>query len=153
MPPVFRADPYSAYNFEVVVTGISDDGKAVKGSFMEVSGLEVEVALIEYRNGSENTTLRKIPGLKKFSNIVLKFGITGDLTFWNWMVKSINGQVQRANGSVILLDENRQEAIRWNFARAWPCKYKASPLSAKGNEVAIDTLELCHEGLSIDGQA
>jgi phage tail-like protein len=153
MPPVFRSDPYPAYNFEVVVIGISDDGKAVRGSFMEVSGLEVEVALIEYRNGSENTTLRKIPGLKKFSNIVLKFGITGDLTFWNWMVKSINGQVQRANGSVILLDENRQEAIRWNFARAWPCKYKASPLNAKGNEVAIETLELCHEGLSIDGQA
>jgi phage tail-like protein len=153
MPPVFRSDPYPAYNFEVVVIGISDDGKAVRGSFMEVSGLEVEVALIEYRNGSENTTLRKIPGLKKFSNIVLKYGITGDLTFWNWMVKSINGQVQRANGSVILLDENRQEAMRWNFARAWPCKYKASLLNAKGNEVAIETLELCHEGLSIDGQA
>jgi len=71
MPPVFRADPYSAYNFEVVVTGISDDGKAVKGSFMEVSGLEVEVAVIEYRNGSENTTFRKIPGLKNSATLSL----------------------------------------------------------------------------------
>ena len=153
MPPIFRADPYSAFSFEVVVNGISDDGKAVKGSFMEVTGLGVEVVPIEYRNGSEDITVRKIPGLKKFTNLILKRGITGDLTFWNWLVQTMNGQVQRANGSIILLDENRQEVMRWNFKRGWPCKWTGPALNAKGNDIAIETLEICHEGLSVDGQA
>ena len=68
---VFRPDPYPGFNFEVVVNGISDDGKAVKGSFMEVSGLGVEIEAIEYRTGNEDITVRKIPGLKKFTSIVL----------------------------------------------------------------------------------
>jgi phage tail-like protein len=75
MPPVFRADPYPAYNFEVVVTGISDDGKAVKGSFMEVSGLEVEVAVIEYRNGSENTTCERFLVSKSSATLSLNMGL------------------------------------------------------------------------------
>ena len=81
MPPVFREDPYGGYNFLVSINGISNDGKAVRGSFMEASGLEVEVPPIEYRNGSEDITVRKIPGLKKFTNITLKRGITADLAF------------------------------------------------------------------------
>jgi phage tail-like protein len=84
--PVFREDPYASYNFEVVITGISEDGKAVKGSFAEVSGLEASWIRFEYRNGSEDITVRKMPGLKKFTNITLKRGVTGDLGFWNWIV-------------------------------------------------------------------
>jgi phage tail-like protein len=71
MPPVFREDPYTGYNFEVVVAGVSDDGKAVRGSFAEVSGLEVAMDPIEYRNGSEENTVRKIPGLMKFTVVSL----------------------------------------------------------------------------------
>ena len=81
----------AAYNFQVIVTGVSDDGRAVKGSFTEVTGLEVEITPIEYRNGSEDITVRKIPGLKKFTNITLKRGIIGDLAFWNWVVEALNG--------------------------------------------------------------
>jgi phage tail-like protein len=152
MPPVFRDDPYGCYNFEVTVTGISNDGKAVKGSFSEVSGLEAEIGVIEYRNGSEDITVRKLPGLKKFTNIILKRGIVGDLTFWNWMVAGLSGLVQRASMSIVLLDENRNPVMQWNFTRAWPCKWKGPMLNAKGNEVAIETLEICHEGMAIDGQ-
>jgi phage tail-like protein len=152
MPPVYRDDPYPSYNFELVVTGISDDGKAVKGSFMEVSGLGVEMPAVEYRNGSEDITMRKIPGLKKFTNITLKWGITGDLILWNWIVAGMNGLVQRAPGSVIMLNENRTEVMRWNFTRGWPCKWTGPSLNAKNNEIAIDTLEICHEGLQVDGQ-
>jgi len=153
MPPTFRSDPYPSYNFELVVTGISNDGKSVKGSFMEVSGLGVEMPPIEYRNGSEDITVRKIPGLKKFTNLVLKWGETADLTFWNWLVDGMNGLVQRAPGSVVLLDENRNEVMRWNFTRGWPCKWTGPGLNAKNNEIAIETLEICHEGLTVDGQA
>ncbi|MEX3788822.1 phage tail protein [Paraburkholderia sp. BR14374] len=153
MPAVFRPDPYAGYCFEVIVTGISNDGKNVKGSFMEVAGLGSEVPPIEYRNGSEDISVRKIPGLKKFTNITLKWGVTADLTFWNWILQGMNGTIQRTNGSIVLLDEQRQEVMRWNFTRAWPCKYTGPGLNAKNNEIAIETLEICHEGLSVDGQA
>ena len=153
MPPVYRDDPYPSFNFELVVTGISNDGKAVKGSFMEVSGLGVEIPPIEYRNGSEDITMRKIPGLKKFTNLTLKWGITGDLTFWNWIVDGMQGLVERASVSVVLLDENRNEVMRWNFTRGWPCKWTGPGMNAKNNEIAIETLEICHEGLAVDGQA
>lgn len=153
MPAVFREDPYGGYNFEVIIKGVSDDGTAVRGSFAEATGLEAEVAPIEYRNGSEDITMRKVPGLKKFSNITLKRGIIGDLAFWNWIVEAMNGLVRRTEGSVILLNENRQEVMRWNFKRGWPCKWTGPGLNAKNNEIAMETLEICHEGLEIDGQA
>src|SRR3990167_8878260 len=136
MPAVFREDPYGGYNFEVILTGVSDDGGAVKGSFAEASGLEAEVTPIEYRNGSEDITVRKIPGLKKFTAIVLKRGIVGDLGFWNWIVEAMNGKVRRTEGSILLLDENRQEVMRWNFKRAWPSKFTGPSLNAKNNEIA-----------------
>lgn len=153
MPPVFRNDPYPAYNFEVIVAGISDDGTSVKGSFSEVSGLEAEIVPIEYRTGSEPNRVRKFPGLSKFSNIVLKRGIIGDLTFWNWLVNAMQGNIQRTTVSIILLDENRNPVMRWNFVRAWPCKWTGPHLNAKNNEIAIEMVEICHEGMSVDGQA
>lgn len=151
MPTVIREDPYGGYNFLVTINGVSDDGTAVKGSFTEASGLEVEVAPIDYRNGSEDIRVRKIPGLKKFTNVTLKRGITGDIDFWNWILAAMRGQVRRADGSVILLDENRQEVVRWNFTRGFPCKYTGPGLNAANNEIAMETLEICHEGLEIDG--
>jgi phage tail-like protein len=152
MPPTYRPDPYPSYNFELVVTGISNDGTAVKGSFMEVSGLGVEMPAIEYRNGSEDITVRKIPGLKKFTNLTLKWGITGDLTFWNWVTSGMKGLVARAPVAVVMLDENRNEVMRWNFTRAWPTKWTGPGLNAKNNEIAMETLEICHEGMAVDGQ-
>lgn len=153
MPPVHRDDPYGGYNFEITVNGVSDDGKAVSGSFTEASGLEVTIDPIEYRNGSEDITVRKVPGLKKFTNVTLKKGNTGDIQFWNWIVAAMNGQVQRTEGSIVLLDENKQEVMRWNFKRGWPCKWTGPGLNAKNNEIAMETLEICHEGLSIDGDS
>lgn len=150
--PTYRDDPYGGYNFEVILTGVSDDGTAVKGSFSEVSGLEVEITPIEYAHGND-VAIRKIPGIRKYTNLVFKRGVVGDLTFWNWVVEAINGKVRRTEGAVVLLDENRQEVMRWNFKRAWPCKYTGPGLNAKNNEIAMETLEICHEGLEIDGQA
>ncbi len=149
--PVFRDDPYGAYNFLVEVRDIAEDGTDVRASFTEVSGLEVEVTPIEYRNGSEDITPRKIPGLKKFTNLTLKRGIIGDIAFWNWILDSMRGQVNRRDMSIKLLDENRQEVMRWDFVRAWPTKYSGPTLNAHNNEVAMETLEIAHEGFRIDG--
>jgi len=153
MPPVYRDDPYAGHQFEVVITGVSDDGTAVKGSFAECSGLEASMDPIEYRNGSEDFTVRKIPGLKKFANIVLKRGIIGDLTLWNWILEGLDGSVHRTDGAIVLLDEAKQEVMRWKFKRGWPSKYTVAGFNAKNNEIAMETLEIAHEGLSIDGQA
>lgn len=146
---VMRNDPYPDTNFEISIAGISDDGRSVKGSFAEVFGLDVEIEVIEYRNGSDDTTVRKLPGLRKYSNIVLKRGMIGDLTFWHWLASAANGQVVRADGTIVLLDEKRQPVVTWKFHRGWPCKWSGPELNAKGNDVAIETLEICHEGLEM----
>jgi phage tail-like protein len=150
MPPVIRDDPYASYNFQVIVTNVSNDGKAVSGSFSEVSGLEVEIPPILYRNGSEEIRNRKIPGLEKVTDITLKRGITGHVDFWRWILQAINGQVQRTSGAIALLDENRQEVMRWKFDRGWPTKYTGPAMHAGNNEIAIEQLVICCENLLID---
>lgn len=149
MPLSRRPDRYPGYNFEIAITGLSEAIKEARGFFSEASELEVEVPPIEYRNGSEDITVRKVPGQKKFTNITLKRGITRDLEFWNWILQAMNGQVNRTDGFIALLDESRQEVMRWNFRRGWPCRYTGPGLNAANNEIAIETLELCHEGLEI----
>ncbi len=148
--PVLRDDPYPALNFEVTIDGISDDGGAVKGSFSEVSGLEVEAAVIEYRNGSEPITPRKLPGLIKYTNITLKRGVIGDTALWNWMAAVLKGAVIRANGTIVLLNEQRQPVLVWKFRRGWPCKWSGPRLAGKDNAIALETLEICHEGLELE---
>jgi phage tail-like protein len=150
MPAKYRDDPYGGFNFEILINGISDDGTAVKGSFAEASGLEVDIQPIEYRNGAEDITMRKVPGLKKFPNLVLKRGILGDTALWRWIQEAMDGKVRRTEGAVVMLDENKQEVMRWNFRRGWPCKWTGPGLNAKNNEIGMETLEICHEGLELD---
>jgi phage tail-like protein len=149
MPPKLRDDPYGGYNFEIEINGVSDDGGAVKGSFAEVSGLEVEIQPIEYRNGAEDITPRMIAGMKKYPRLVLKRGIIGDAALVKWIEEAMDGKVRRTECSVILLDENRQEVMRWNFDRGWPTKYTGPSLAAGKNEIAMETLVLSVESLTI----
>jgi len=135
-----RSDPYKAYNFRVEIDGMT-------AAFVEVSGLESEVEVIDYREGGEPQRLRKLPGLHKYAHIVLRRGITNDAELWNWHKQVLDGNVQRRNGSVVLLDDRGQVQVRWNFYESWPCKYVGPTLNAKSNDVAIETLELVHEGL------
>ena len=150
MPPVKRADPYAGYSFLMTIKTISPDGTATAGSFSEITGIEVEIPPIEYRNGSEPNTPRKMPGRIKYGNLICKRGVTGDLNFWNWILDGINGRVNRNDGSIILRDEAQSTVMQWNFRRAWPCKFTGPGLNAANNEIAIDTMEICHEGIEID---
>ena len=106
--------------------------------------------MIKYRNGSEDITQRKIPGLKNFTDITLKRGITGDVDFWKWIVNALNGKVQRVSGAIVLLDENRNEVMRWKFDRAWPTKFTGPTMHAGNNEIAMETLVICTESNLID---
>jgi phage tail-like protein len=141
---------FGAYNFILKVKGISVEGSVVKGWFTEVSGLDSEVLPVDYRNGSNGDDERKMPGLAKFQTITLKRGITNDIELWNWILNDIDGQLAPANGSIILLNENRQEVMCWNFIRGWPSKCIGPSLNEKSNVIAIETLEICCEGLNID---
>lgn len=144
MPTGKRNDPYGQFNFLVEIDGV------VQGGFSEVSGLTTDANIIEYREGNEQQgTTRKLPGLMKYNNIVLKRGWTKDKALWEWRKKVIEGKTSRASGSVVLLDEARNEALRWNFREGWPSKWEGPGLNAKTSEVAIETLEIAHEGLEL----
>jgi phage tail-like protein len=155
MPATIRSQtgaeryPYPAYNFVVSVTNV-DSGATVSGSFSEVSGLTVDVTPIEYRDGTDDTTMRKVRGLRKVSNITLKRGVTGHVGFWRWILDGLEGDAQREQGYIALLNEDKDEVMRWNFKQAWPAKYTGPTFNAKNNEIAIETLEIAVEDLRID---
>jgi phage tail-like protein len=144
MPDGKRNDPYGQFNFLIEIDGV------VKGGFSEASGLTTDTNIIEYREGAEqHGTTRKLPGLIKYNNIVLKRGWTKDKSLWAWRKKVIDGKTQRNSGSIVLLDEARNEALRWNFREGWPSKWEGPALNAKTSEVAVETLEIAHEGLEL----
>jgi phage tail-like protein len=144
MPSAHRDDPYKTFNFLVEIDGIA------VAAFSEVSGLESETEVIEYRAGGETSTVRKLPGLTKYANIVLRRGVTQDVELWNWRKTVEQGAVDRRNGSIVLLDDDRTPVLRWNFFNGWISKWVGPVLNAKGNEVAIETIEIAHEGLTRD---
>ena len=145
MPPNYQDHPYGTFSFQVILG--DEDGAAGEATFAEAS--DPQGPLIEYRSGSEDIAPRKIPGLKKFTSITLKRGIVGDLAFWNWILKGMSGQLDRRDGTIVLRDEDHDEVMRWSFRRAWPTKWSGPGLTAKNNEIALETLEIQHEGLSI----
>lgn len=144
MPPGDRTDPYAQFNFLVEIDGVASAG------FTEASGLETSQEVIEYREGSENTTKRKLPGLTNYMNISLKRGWTKNLELWDWRKSTIDGATERKSFAIILLDEAREEALRFNFREGWICKWEGPKFNSTTNEVAIEALEICHEGMEVE---
>jgi len=137
-----KFDPYGNFAFLLEIDGITSAG------FAECTGTNAEITPIEYREGNEGLTPRKLPGLSKFGNVTLKRGVTQDLEIFNWFNDGATGDVRRIRTlSIVLLDEQRNEAVRWNLLDAWPCKYIAPDLKGNASEIAIESVELCHEGL------
>lgn len=138
--------PYTAFDFVVAI-----DDVAVAG-FTEATGLDFEIEPIEYRDGDDKApTVRKIPGLRKYGNITLKRGVTGANDFWDWILQALDGPVAKRNGEIMLLNEQREPVARWSFTNAWPCKYHGPQLNATKSEIAIESVEICHEGLRFSG--
>ena len=137
-----RSDPYLAGNFRVEIDGIT------ASAFSEVSGLEATVEVVDYRTGDQKeNTVQKLPGLHKFTNVTLKRGFTQDFSLWNWFNSILTGSIVRANVAIILLDQAENPVWRWRLRNAWPCKWAGPALVANSSEVAIEELELSHEGL------
>ncbi len=139
-----RNDPYNAFNFVLSVEGMGE----VAG-FSECSGITSETDIIEYRNGDEEIRVRKIPGLRKFTNITLKRGIVG-LQLWDWRKTVMGGKTERKAGSITLQNEAREAVIRWTFQEGWPSKWEGPSLNAKNNETAVETLEIAVEELLME---
>ncbi len=139
-----RYDPYASYNFLVEIDGVTVAG------FSECSGLNSESDVIEYRNGDAENTPIKLRGMKKFTNISLKRGFSDNKDLWDWRKKVMDGRTERQAGAIVLQNEAREDALRWTFKEGWPCKWEGPSLNAKNNEVAIETLEICHEGLEFE---
>lgn len=139
-----RNDPYTAFNYQVQIEGMS----GVVG-FSEVSGLTTETDAIEYRNGDEDITVRKLPGLKKFTNIALKRGYTDSKDLWQWRQKVMQGKTERRGGTIILLNEQRKPALKWQFKEGWPSKWEGPSLNATNNDVAIESLEITCEDIEL----
>lgn len=135
-----RNDPYRQFRFRV--EGIEEAG------FSEVSFADTTTDPVEYREGNEPPRFRKLSGLTKYGNITLKWGITDSMKLYEWRqrVIALGAEGERKDVSIVLIDEAGNDKARWEIEEAWPSKYDPTDFSAKGNEVAIETLELVHEG-------
>ncbi len=140
-----RTDPYRGFNFRVEIDGLT------VGSFSEVSGLTADGDPVEYREGTDAiNTVRKLWGLRKYSNIMCKRGYTQNGELWQWYSNILNGIPDRRNGAIILMDEAHQDVMRWNIVAVWINKIEGPSLKASGNEVAIESMDLVHEGISLE---
>ncbi len=140
-----RNDPYGAFNFLVEIDGV------IVGGFSEVHGLAVELQYLEYRDGSDGPTVRKIPGLSKSTDVTLKRGLVGDLSLFNWLQETRQGIGQPRTATIELLDDARKPVCKWVLHLARPKKWIGPTLNAKGGgEVAMEELVLVHEGLEMN---
>lgn len=139
-----RDDPYQQFNFRVEIDGVDRAG------FMECSGVTTDTDAIDYREGTDLTmNVRKLGGLRKYTNIVLKRGLTRDRSLWDWRKSIINGVIERRSAEIVLLNESRDEVMRWRIREAWISKLEVGSFNAKTNDVVVETIELMHEGLEL----
>jgi phage tail-like protein len=134
-------DPTRGYHFRIEIQGVT------RAAFREASGLDTSQDPIEYREGNDPIHSRKLPGLVKHSNIVLKWGHSDDHDLFDWRDQVANGKIERKNISIIQLDEEGNDSARWNLSEAWPAKWVGPSYNATSNEVAIETVEFAVEEL------
>lgn len=145
-----RHDPYKSFRFEVEISGRMVFAKA---GFQKVSGLKMETEVVEYREGGDNLTVSKSPGLTKFDPITLERGMSEDMDMWNWASKVFSTSNDdhemvkyRANVKIKLKGRNGSVVRAWEIPNAWVSRYETGELDAMGNNVMLETIELQHEG-------
>ncbi|MEA5419001.1 phage tail protein [Spirulina sp. CCNP1310] len=137
-------DPYNGYNFWVEWDGI------VHAGFRECSGLTSTREAGLYREGTDkNLAQRQLPGLNSHGNITLQRGMTDNNELWEWLETMLGGETERRNVSIILADDKGEELIRWNLENCWPTNWNGPEFNATASDVAIESLELVHEGVTI----
>jgi phage tail-like protein len=137
-----RNDPYRNFRFRIEIDGITQAG------FNEVTFSDTTNDPAEYREGTDPPAFRTRSGLAKYGTITLKWGSTGSMDLYKWRKQVIDAGADKArkNISIILTDEEGNDKARWDIRNAWPNKYDPPGFSARGNEVAVEMIEIVHEG-------
>ena len=137
--------PYKKYNYRVEIGSID------VAAFSEVSGFDASIDVIEYREGTEAiNSPRKMPGLTKYGNVTLKWGMSDNMSFYEWVAGISSGEKGSAEDrvqdvTIYLQDDNHQDIAHWELINAWPCKYTAPDFNATSSEVAFESVELAYE--------
>jgi len=137
-----RLDPFQSFNFWVEIEGI------LVGGFSECTGLQVEAEVETYAEGGLNEYTHQFRGRAKYAPLVLKRGLTLNEHLWRWHQDVIEGNFERKNGTIYLLNATHVPVVWWNFRKAFPSKWTGPELRANSNEVAVESVELLHQGLS-----
>lgn len=133
--------PHGKFRYKVEIDGLE------AGGFSEASGFDASIDVIEYREGDMVQTPMKIPGLKKYGNITLKQGVADSMVMYEWMIAGVEGEVERKTITITILDETETAAASWQVINAWPTKYTAPDFNATSSEIAIESMEIAHEGM------
>ena len=136
------AYPYGKFRYRVEIDGLD------AGGFSEVTGFDASIDVMEYREGDMVQTPYKIPGLKKYGNITLRKGLADTTVLYDWITAGIEGEVERKTLTITLLDQTESPVASWQIINAWPVKYTGPDFNATSSEVAIETLEVAHEGMT-----
>ncbi len=135
--------PYRNFRYRVEIDGLD------AGGFSEVSGFDATFDVVEYRQGDDAAiTPRKLPGLIKYGNVTLKWGTSDNMVLYNWLMDINAGTIEQKTVTITALTEDASPAASWRVINAWPVKYTAPDFNATASEVAIESLELAHEGLT-----
>lgn len=140
--PGVSPDPYRAYNFRLVIQGIT------AGHFTECSGLGIKVEAIRYREGGAGPVVRRVPGPVEYADVTLRYGLTASRELWDWFSTGVRGAVERKNVSILVLGSDAStEVMRWDLVNAWPSVWESPPFDAQRRDVAIESLTLVFESL------
>lgn len=135
--------PQAKFRYKIEIDGLE------AGGFSEASGFDASIDVIEYREGDMTAeTPMKIPGLKKYGNITLKKGLTDSRVMYDWLASGLTGEVERKTVTLTLLNETQAPVASWQIINAWPTKYTAPDFNATASEIAIETVEIAHEGMT-----
>lgn len=138
-----KSNVVGVYRFMVELDGL------IVGGFSEVSGLVVETEVLDVLEGGVNEYIHRVPVRTKHVPLSLKRGMTISNELWNWYADAVEGNIVRRSGSIILNDERDQEFRRWNFYDAFPTKWLGPELNAVSSEVAVEHIELTHNGFKL----
>jgi phage tail-like protein len=135
-------DPYRAYNFKLLIEGVTE------GHFTQCTGLGGRVEAIKYREAGNSQVVRRIPGYVEYDDVVLHYGLTNSRELWDWFMTAVQGNVERKNVSILILDSDGvTEVMRWDLLNAWPKAWEGAVLDALTHEIAIESLTLVFESM------
>ena len=144
MPLADRNDPYLGAHFFIEIDGVD------QGGFTECTGLQAEVEVTDFQEGGNNGFIHKLAGRTKWTNVVLKTGVTDSNDLWEWFQDVSRGDFERKDVSVVLYDSEQNEVRRWNLREAFPSNWVGPAFNADKQAVAIETLELAHHGFEVE---